>query len=116
MIEEHIELDLLFVIPHQKCNGIFVDNIKKIKEKSGCKVALINFETPNWYNENPGGIRRPEEQWNGWGEIAKESQYIISSCAISKEYAIKYKQYKESDSKHLVYNCPINTTYADKNS
>ncbi|MBX3670104.1 MAG: glycosyltransferase [Rhodocyclaceae bacterium] len=104
--------DVVVVIPHQHCQGAFTDNALKLAHKSAARLVLINFESPNWFNElSP--VKRPESDWTGWHDLARHCSMVISSAQESTRYAAKYYEIPAASAGFRDCWAPINTRVAD---
>jgi glycosyltransferase involved in cell wall biosynthesis len=107
-----LAIDVIVVVPHQACHGSFVDNALRLAAQSGARLVLINFESPNWFNElSP--VKRPETDWTGWNDLAKYCSMIISSAAESSRYATKFYEISPNFVGFRECWAPINTRVAD---
>ena len=60
-----------------------------IAESHSSQLALLSFETPNWFNLlSP--LERRESLWAGWKEVANKSQKIICSNEIAIDFAREF--------------------------
>ena len=73
-------------------------------------MVLLNFETPNWFNEL-APIPRPVAQWDGWNYIAQECGHVLSISNESMRFA---KDFYPSDTRHEVF-YPIVTSTVGRN-
>lgn len=91
--------DWVFVTPDfSDSPDVYLETLQLAKAQSA-KVGLINFESPNWFNEwvdNP----RPASRWRHWLTTSKYADVIISSAEVSGEYA---KIYYAQANKRLEY-------------
>ena len=109
------KIDVAIVIPDLNNSSEWFYNfylkILHTAYKNSAKVILLNFETPNWFNEiSP--YKRDEKLWKWWLKTAFFSHAILSSAQISKQYAQRYFDYKHLQ---FFYAYPaINQIAADK--
>lgn len=85
---EHLAapFDLVVVVPHMGHPTSFYPQILAVAAQHGARVALLNFETPNWFNEMSPEPRDPQ-LWNGWRQIAREADVILSMTREGTRYA-----------------------------
>ena len=76
----------------------YIETLQLAKAQSA-KVGLINFESPNWFNELVDEPR-PANRWRHWLTVANFADLIISSADVSTEYA---KAYYGQVNERLVY-------------
>ena len=70
---------------------------------SSNNVVLLNYETPNWFNEyaiEP----RDEYLWKGWQAIGNKSDEVLSISKESMKYA---KKYFLASTSHNFLTCPV---------
>jgi hypothetical protein len=91
--------DWVFVTPDfSDAPDLYTQSLQLAKAQSA-KVGLINFESPNWFNEwvdHP----RPASRWRHWLTTANFADVIISSADVSSVYA---KVYYNQVNDHLTY-------------
>ena len=55
----------------------------------GARIVLVNFETPNWFNElSP--VKRPAAWWKGWDIVSEYADLIMSISPEGGRYARQY--------------------------
>ncbi|MBT4922844.1 MAG: glycosyltransferase [Rickettsiales bacterium] len=91
--------DIVFLVPGM--DGYHNSNIYKLalrqKKQFGSKLFLLNFESPNWFNQYASQNRR-ESLWAGWKFVAKHSDMILSMTEEAVKYAKEY--YDVDDVRH----------------
>ncbi|MZI96152.1 hypothetical protein F9817_23525, partial [Vibrio sp. CAIM 722] len=87
-----IKVDYTFVIPGTT-NKDFYDNALKCASIMKSKIALVNFESPNWFNKY-AKHKKDEKNWDGWLKIASYANLILSISKEGNEYAKDF--YKNS--------------------
>lgn len=77
------------------------------------RIALLNFETPNWFNQlSP--VKRSPELWNGWNLIAREADLVLSISAEGNHYAKEYYRDVCSKCRFEYVHTAINDWQADR--
>lgn len=107
--------DFVIVVPTLAPDKIFCNNCENILKKLNGKLVILNFETPNWFNEYyPNG--RKQESLDGIKELLHScGGIVLSSTEISKKYAQAY--YGTDSSKNIFYevwNPAINSIAAEQ--
>ena len=104
--------DWIIVVPDHCSNFQFYINAVILSEKTGAKLCLLNFETPNWVNKVSSCKRNPED-WNHWKFIAEHSSLILSSTNESNNYAKKFYSKSRKGLKYKYCYPSINTPQID---
>lgn len=83
------KLDAIICVPaHDRHTDFYASVVKTAKEHQA-PIALINFETPNWFNElSP--YPKDEKRWELSNYVAEYAHTIVSSTYESDKYARKY--------------------------
>ncbi len=76
------------------------------------RIALINFESPNWFNAMVSPPR-DETLWKYWEILSKFSSLILSTTETSNKYAKDYYISAPADAKFGTLYAPINSTFSD---
>jgi glycosyltransferase involved in cell wall biosynthesis len=79
----------------------------------GARIVLVNFETPNWFNElSP--VKRPAPWWKGWDIVSEYADLIMSISPQGDRYARQY--YTNASDACLFDYCytAINSVVADR--
>jgi len=81
--------DLLILIPDSSQSfQLFISSLL-IARKNNSKIILLNFETPNWYNElSP--VHKDPSIWKYWFYFSKFSDLVLSISKEGTKYAKKY--------------------------
>jgi glycosyltransferase involved in cell wall biosynthesis len=76
------------------------------------RLALLNFESPNWFNALSGTPADPS-LWAGWSLVSRFCDVIISSAEESTRYATTF--YSQTPASCRFVSCPpaINSKVAD---
>ncbi|MCR6660059.1 MAG: FkbM family methyltransferase [Asticcacaulis sp.] len=81
--------DVVFVIPDSSSDPKAYMAALECAQFSNAKVILLNFESPNWYNELSPEPRDPS-LWTFWHTTSTFSDAILSSARESTRYALDY--------------------------
>lgn len=80
---------------------------------TGAKLVLLNFETPNWFNETAFKKRAPA-LWANWNWVSRRSDVVLSSTHIGSIYAQEFfKRAAEAGTKFDTLSPGINSVVAD---
>lgn len=83
------EYDFIVVIPDSNWYSGLYEKALTTAYVCKSKLVLVNFESPNWYNElSP--VKKNVNNWRGWDKIAKRASLILSSTKESLKYAKNY--------------------------
>ena len=107
-----IDADVVIVAPHMGRFQELFSRATRFAQDSSALLAMINFETPNWYNQIAPEPRDPE-LWSSYVELANSSHLVLSISGQSNEYARDYYSSKGSNAKFDYVYPAINTTVAD---
>lgn len=78
------------------------------------RVALLNFETPNWFNSMVPSFRDPK-LWEGWKAIARISDAVISLSKEGTAWATQFYSELKSEKVGFFHCYPsINSHLADR--
>ncbi len=105
--------DVVIVVPHMGGNYDFYIKAFLLARKFQARLVLLNFESPNWYNQLSPKPRDPY-LWNYWVETSRVADMILSSAAESTRFAKDF--YQETLSWTLFRHCypSINSLVADR--
>jgi len=84
-----IPCDILVVVPHGNSNGPFYRRALEYAAKHKARVALLNFESPNWFNAlspQPREVKR----WDGWKLVSESSSLVFSLAAEGSKWAREF--------------------------
>lgn len=109
-VDKHI--DVVVVVPS-------LGSYDQLKEaafhavKCRAKVVLLNFETPDWFNELCPGAR-DASRWSGWELVASLADMVLSISAEGNKYAQGfYKSYADGCRFEYIHTA-INSVLADR--
>ncbi|WP_430912058.1 glycosyltransferase [Methylobacterium sp. sgz302541] len=104
--------DWVVVIP----TGVFLPDFYEacldFAANAGARVALVNFESANWFNALAPEPRDPR-LWDGWRRLVIEGGLVLSSARESHAFAKQY--YRARDNARLrfdIWSPPINSVAA----
>ncbi len=105
------QFDAVIVVPGMGWWPEFYFKVRLFTLERRGRLALLNFETPNWFNLYSPKKRNPV-LWRNWMETGGVADLIICSTLESSNYAEEY--YRLGDERKFVY-CypPINSKGAD---
>ncbi|EAH7654057.1 glycosyltransferase family 1 protein [Campylobacter coli] len=104
--------EIIFMIPDASRDLRFYKNIIKFSLLKNSKLVLLNFETPNWFNQY-SVIQRDEKLWNGWVLVSKFASCILSASRESEKYSKKFYKHIPLESKVAYCYPSINSKVAD---
>lgn len=106
--------DYVIVIPTLLPDEVFCNNCGKLVSELKGKLVVVNFETPNWYNQYLTKGRDLKSLYGIKQLLHTYGGIVLSSAETSKQYAREY--YGESDQVNICYEVwrpAINTIAAD---
>ena len=77
--------DIVFMVPHPFRLSQFL-NAALFGRQRGARLALLNFESANWFNAL-APEPRPARLWRGWLRFSREASLILSISAESDRHA-----------------------------
>lgn len=105
-------LDLLLLIPHAADNNAFFMKAEWLARKCGARLALLNFETPDWFNAlSP--IPRDPALWEGWKYTARRASIVLSLSQEGDRYARAFYEDCPPETLFAPCHCGINSPVAD---
>lgn len=81
--------------------------------RCGARVALLNFESPNWFNSLSIAPRDPG-LWNGWTAVSAKADLIVSLSEEGRKWAEKFYSSVPSDCNFGYVYPSINSMLADR--
>jgi glycosyltransferase involved in cell wall biosynthesis len=103
------KVDVTVIVPCLGDVPFHGEAVRSCLEASG-RIILLNFETPNWFNQlSP--FKRRVELWEGWSLVSRYSDMILSLSREGCRYAELY--YKDApngcrfDYCHAAINSPV---------
>ncbi|MBN1932351.1 MAG: glycosyltransferase family 4 protein [Desulfobacterales bacterium] len=105
--------DIIIVVPHTGRPYDFYYKAYLIAKRYKSRLILLNFETPNWFNNLSPEQRNPK-LWRGWVNTSCVADLILSSTAESTKWAKQF--YVSAYSNTVFRHCypSINSITADK--
>jgi glycosyltransferase involved in cell wall biosynthesis len=83
------KIDVVLVVPDMSSESDFYTLAIRYARRNRARMILLNFETPNFFNETAAKKRDPEK-WQQWQRVSRYAACILSSTHISDTYARKY--------------------------
>ncbi len=80
--------DIVLVIPHLAYTDAYYSEVSEYAVRCGAKLAMINFETPNWFNERVPS--RDAALWENWMNLTRRDCLILSLTKTGMHYAKQY--------------------------
>jgi glycosyltransferase involved in cell wall biosynthesis len=104
--------DLVVVVPDRYGDRLVTHGALLLGRRDASRVAVLNFESPNWFNAHSPEPRDPA-LWDPAVEVGRRADLILSSAAISDEFARAF--YVDVPRTGLFRHCypAINSTVAD---
>lgn len=81
--------------------------------RCGARVALLNFESPNWFNSLSNASRDPS-LWSGWTAVSEKADLIVSLSEEGRKWAEKFYSSVPSDCSFGFVYPSINSKLADR--
>ena len=103
--------DWVIIVPAGVFLPNFYENCLDFAAAAAARVALINFESANWYNEVSPAPRDPR-LWDYWRRVCLHGGLILSSARISDRYPRAFYRSEQSRLRFEVWSPPINSVAA----
>jgi glycosyltransferase involved in cell wall biosynthesis len=104
--------DLLLLIPHVADNNAFFMKAELLARKCGARIALLNFETPDWFNAlSP--VPRDPALWEGWKFTARRASIVLSLSHEGNRHARAFYDGCPPETLFEACHCGINSPVAD---
>jgi len=95
--------DIALIVPSMSNDERLFSQATRCAHQYGAKLALLNFESPNWFNSLSPNPRDPA-LWKFWLKYSKACSVILCSANESVKYA---KEYYEVDEQYTILrSCP----------
>lgn len=108
----HTPCDLVIVIPHLADTNTFYQKAEYLARKTGARLALLNFETPDWFNAlSP--VPREAALWAGWQYLACRASLVLSISEEGNRHARAYYEGCGPETRFEACPCGINSLVAD---
>jgi glycosyltransferase involved in cell wall biosynthesis len=85
-VDENI--DVVVVVPGMDAYGLHGEWVRHAIE-CRAKLVLLNFETPNWFNQY-SPVKREPSRWYGWDVVSEYADLILSISGEGNRYAKEY--------------------------
>lgn len=105
-------VDLVVVVPGMDRDAALYEAALGYAERKSAHVALLSFETPNWFNALSPEPRDPA-LWRHWQTVAERASWIIPSAREGEAAALDYYQRRPSECRVAHCHPPINSVVAD---
>ncbi len=106
--------DLVILVPHlSETLSDLYHKCVLLKYLNGAKLAILNFETPNWFNQlSP--VKRDPALWCNWTQVSLTADLILSSSIEGNRYAKEF--YVDAPAHTMFRHCypSINSIVADR--
>jgi glycosyltransferase involved in cell wall biosynthesis len=109
----HCRFEFVVVVPHMGRPHAFYPEALAVAARDKARLALINFETPNWFNKYSPEPRNPR-LWDGWRRIAGAADVILSISAEGTRYAREFYTEARPDCVFCHIAPAINSRVADR--
>ncbi|OVE74298.1 hypothetical protein BVX94_00745, partial [bacterium B17] len=100
------------LIPSINQNEIFYMKAVNFAKVNSAHLILMNFESPNWFNEYSPS-KRDENEWNHWMLTSRHCSAILSNASEGTKYAKQFYTETPSDCFFEDINPAINQMVAD---
>lgn len=106
-------IDVIFLVPGLDKSKNFYLNAIAYARKNRSHLVLLNFESPNWFNElSP--VQRDYKLWESWALASKYCSLILSNAGEGRKYAEEYYREVPAGARFDHAYPSINTFVADK--
>lgn len=83
------KIDFVFCIPGMDKHKDFYSNVVKLSKEKRAPLALLNFESPNWFNiYSP--YKKNAQDWHYWDYVSENADVILASAEESVRFAKEY--------------------------
>lgn len=104
--------DWVVVIPTGVFLPDFYESCLDFAANAGARLALVNFESANWFNAMAPEPRDPR-LWDGWRRLVLDGGLVLSSARESHRFARAYYRAREGARLRFeVWSPPINSVAA----
>lgn len=102
--------DVVLIVPNQsRSPGFYLKALTYARRKEA-HVALLNFESPNWFNAYAPEPRN-ERLWDNWLLVSRQASLILSISAEGQKYAEQF--YRDVPAEAIFdYVYPVLNTFA----
>lgn len=105
-------LDVIIVVPHKSKENEFFLSAEALAVRTGARLALMCFETPNWFNAM-SPFKQDVALWSGWKYLAERCTAILCTTIEGERYARKFFSECSPETQFEQCYCGINTPVAD---
>lgn len=109
-IRDFKSYDAVILVPHLG-NRDSLSSWAEAVDRTKVVSALLNFETPNWFN-SMATVQRDPSLWDGWLDISEKVDHVISLSREGTKYAKDFYQRRELSFSNVYPS--INSRLADK--
>ncbi len=82
--------DIVVLVPHpSKPKDTFFSRVRSFARERRAKLALLNFESGNWFNEY-AAAPVDLDRWRDWRAACKDGCLVLSSAKESNKYAEQF--------------------------
>ncbi len=106
------DFDVVIVVPDHTPNPDLYLGALSVARATGAVTALINFESPNWFNAMTPAPK-PLDNWQYWYATGAYSDAILSLADVGTEYARDYYDQAPASCLIKAANPVINSRAAD---
>ncbi|WP_170755118.1 glycosyltransferase [Ruegeria lacuscaerulensis] len=106
------DFDVVIIVPDMSADSTPFEKALTLARDTGAITSLINFETPNWFNEL-AKIPRDPAKWRFWKAMSSHVDAIVSSAEAAVGYAKDYYTTVSDSCEFAAVPPSINTPIAD---
>ena len=106
-------IDIVFLIPGMDQFKDYYINAIAFAQAKKAHLVLLNFESPNWFNQY-SPIQRDAKLWENWDLVSRYCSLILSNSAEGRQYAKRYYTQVPKTARFDYSHPSINTFAADK--
>lgn len=104
---------LVLVVPGGRLDGELDKAAVTLARDAGARLALLNFETPNWFNALCPFPRDPK-RWDGWRYLAHHADLVLNMDAEAARFARCFYADVPEGTRFCITGPPINDRRADE--
>ncbi|PZW43066.1 glycosyltransferase involved in cell wall biosynthesis [Humitalea rosea] len=105
--------DWVIVVPTGVFLPDFYENCLDFAAGAGARVALLNFESANWFNQG-APVPRDPLIWDYWRRICLDGGVVLSSARTSDRHARDYYHAAQGRLRFEVWSPPVNSAAAHR--
>jgi glycosyltransferase involved in cell wall biosynthesis len=107
------DFDWVVLIPTGIFHPGFYESCLDFVARVGARLALVNFESANWFNAVAPEPRDPR-LWDYWRRVCLHGALVLCSARVSYDWARKFYSAPEGNLRFEIWSPPINSLAAKR--